>query len=122
MALPFNLTRLAWMVPCTPMINSSATMLPSTCAASSIRTLAPRHRVGVDQHEPNQGLRRGSIAPGVVRPALNQHVALPQQHLGCIENGPDLALQHEGVVYGGGAMHARVTCGAGMIDGLAARF
>ena len=78
--------------------------------------------MGVDQHEPNQGLRRGSIAPGVVRPALNQHVALPQQHLGCIENGPDLALQHEGVVYGGGAMHARVTCGAGMIDGLAARF
>src|ERR1700738_2765404 len=41
MALPFSLTRLAWIVPFTrpPMINSAATMSPSTFAPSSIRTV-----------------------------------------------------------------------------------
>src|ERR1700730_16742260 len=41
MALPISLTRLAWMVPFTrpPMVSSSATISPSTCAPSSIRTV-----------------------------------------------------------------------------------
>src|SRR6202048_4319126 len=44
MALPFSLMRFAWIVPLPPppMINSSATMSPSTCAPSSIRTVEAR--------------------------------------------------------------------------------
>src|SRR5450759_3330385 len=62
----------------------------------------------VDEHE--QDIARGvrAVAPGVIGPALDQHVARLQQHLGVVEHAVDFAREDDDVIDRLRAMHQRM--------------
>src|SRR5215468_2021655 len=48
-----------------------------------------------------------TVFPGMVGPALNDNVALLQDHFAVVEDEDDLAFDHHGVIEGPGPMHYR---------------
>ena len=69
----------------------------------------PELELPVDQDECDHGRRVRPVAPGVVGAALDQDVAGLQHHVFVVEQHRDLAREHDRVVDGLGAVHARMT-------------
>ena len=61
-----------------------------------------RERLRVDQDEGDAADLGAPIRPRVVRPALNRHVTPSHEGLSLVQDGPDLALEADGVVDGVG--------------------
>src|SRR6266478_645914 len=62
------------------------------------------NRLGVDQDEGNPAILVATVGPGMIGAALNQDVARPHQGLPLVEHGPDLSLEHDGVIDRAGLM------------------
>ena len=68
----------------------------------------------------NTTLRDGvaAVRPGVVGAALHDDVAGTQRHLGVVQDEGDLALEHDAVVDGRGAVHRRLQAPLVQVPGL----
>src|SRR6516162_10573201 len=74
-------------------------------------------RHGVDQHERDAGAPVAAIGPGVVGAALDHDVASLHLHRRTVHVHLDLALEHDDVIDGLGAVHARLVARREVDDG-----
>src|SRR2546425_13345269 len=68
----------------------------------SERSLVVLEWLGIDQDEEHPAHAVAPIRPGMVRPALDQHVARAHEGLILVQDRPDLALETDRVVHGVG--------------------
>lgn len=94
----------------------------SQASASACSCAADRLSICVDacnQHKGNTSRFTGAVGPGMVGSTLNQNIARSQHGLFFIHDGSQLSFQHERVVHGVRAMHARMFAGLNISMGIA---
>src|SRR5215467_5305206 len=79
--------------------------------------VADPQRAGVDQHEDDAGAPVAAIGPGVVGAALDHDVAGLHLHRRIVHVHLDLALEHDDVIDGLGAVHALLVARREVDDG-----
>src|SRR5262249_22915886 len=74
----------------------------------NLTRLVVLERLRIDEDEEHPAHAVAPIRPGVIGPALNQHVAWAHEGLVLVQDRPDLALETDRVVYGVGRVESGV--------------